>query len=325
MQLSVVICAHNPRQEYLNRVLGALKAQSLPRDDWQLLLIDNSSTEPLRDRFDISWHQQGHHVDEPELGLTRARLCGIREAQGDVIVFVDDDNVLAPDFLEHVVAIGKHWPMLGAWGGSIAGEFEVAPTPWVVPMLRYLAIRECQRPTWSSNIADGTAVPVGAGLVVRSRVARAYADMLANDTRGLMLGRQGQELAACEDLHLAMTSGDLGLGVGVFPELRLTHLIPEKRLTPDYVMKLRAGIIKSGALLHFIRFGEIPIMPGALRSQCRYWLTRLMGSRLDAERYWLEIEARREACSIVARLRSPPMTKGLGESSMVEQELSVRK
>ncbi|RYG01725.1 MAG: glycosyltransferase, partial [Chitinophagaceae bacterium] len=44
MNLSVVICAHNPNPEYLKRVLLSLQKQTLPIEKWELLLIDNKST-----------------------------------------------------------------------------------------------------------------------------------------------------------------------------------------------------------------------------------------------------------------------------------------
>src|SRR3989337_147732 len=97
--LSVIICTHNPRPDYLRRALDALKAQTLPLEQWELLFIDNASRERLADLWDISWHPHARHVRESELGLTPARLRGIQESRGEVLVFIDDDNVLASDFL----------------------------------------------------------------------------------------------------------------------------------------------------------------------------------------------------------------------------------
>ena len=92
-ELSVIICTHNPREGILNRVLDALKAQTLPRGRWELLLVDNASKVPLDSQWDLTWHAQARHIREEELGLTPARLRGIRESQGKLLVFVDDDNV----------------------------------------------------------------------------------------------------------------------------------------------------------------------------------------------------------------------------------------
>ena len=56
MKLSVIICTFNPRRDYLTRVLIALKRQSLPMVQWDLVLIDNASNIPLDDTYDLSWH-----------------------------------------------------------------------------------------------------------------------------------------------------------------------------------------------------------------------------------------------------------------------------
>src|ERR1700724_388037 len=103
LEISVIICTYNPRMDYLARVLSALQAQTLAREHWELLLIDNASNQPLRGRIDLSWHQHAKHVTEQKLGLTFARLRGIRESACELLVFVDDDNVLDPDYLEQAM------------------------------------------------------------------------------------------------------------------------------------------------------------------------------------------------------------------------------
>ena len=50
MKISAIICTHNPRPHYLRRVLEALERQTLAKAEWELLLIDNASTKPLRGR-----------------------------------------------------------------------------------------------------------------------------------------------------------------------------------------------------------------------------------------------------------------------------------
>ncbi len=71
--VSVILCTHNPRADYLDRVLVGLRRQTLSFQHWELLLIDNASKESVADRFDIGWHPNGRHVREDELGLTEAR------------------------------------------------------------------------------------------------------------------------------------------------------------------------------------------------------------------------------------------------------------
>jgi len=251
--LSLIICTHNPRAEFLRQTLDAIRAQTLAHDQWEFLLIDNASKQPLAAAWDLSWHPNGRHVHENQLGLTPARLRGIREARGSLIVFVDDDNLLAPDYLEQAVAMAREWPMLGVWGGRIEGRYEVPPAAWTKPYLGMLAIREFDRDRWSNRYDDGEAHPCGAGMIVRKHVAEVYAAKVGSSQLRLGLGRKGASLASCEDLDLAFTALDLGLGMGMFQRLRLTHLIPAARLEQAYLLRLAESGAFSSVILRAFR------------------------------------------------------------------------
>ena len=90
LELSVIVCAHNPRPEYLRRVLPSLEEQTLSVELWEFILVDNASKTALADSVDLSWHPRARHVREAQLGLTAARLAGVSAAAGHVLVFVDD-------------------------------------------------------------------------------------------------------------------------------------------------------------------------------------------------------------------------------------------
>src|ERR1700757_4419573 len=98
--LSVIVCTHNPRLNYFPQCLDAIRCQSLAPNRWELVVVDNRSNGPVAERIDLSWCLAARVVREEKLGLTPARLRGIREATGELLVFVDDDNVLDLDFLE---------------------------------------------------------------------------------------------------------------------------------------------------------------------------------------------------------------------------------
>jgi glycosyltransferase involved in cell wall biosynthesis len=261
MQLSVIICTHNPRAEYLSRTLEALRSQSLPHAHWELLLIDNASDEPLVSRVDLSWHPGGRHIREEELGLTPARLRGIAEAKGDLLVFVDDDNVLRSDYLETASRISASHPYLGAFGGSIEAEFEVEPDPRVRSLLGSLAIRPISGTKWANH---GTgAVPYGAGLCVRVNVAQTYAAKTKDSEIRRFLDRRGSSLMGGGDLDLAMTSYDLGMGVGLFGDLVVRHLIDKRRLSPQYLHRIYVDGTYGSHIVTYLHTGIAPPYRGA--------------------------------------------------------------
>jgi glycosyltransferase involved in cell wall biosynthesis len=252
-QISVITCAHNPRPDYLGKVIEALKNQTLAKDRWQYLLIDNASDEYLANTIDLSWHPRARHVREETLGLTHARLRGISESTGEILVFVDDDNVLDPDYLEQVEEIADQWRLIGAWSGQTRPGFETRPPDWTREYWERLVIREFDQDRWSNQPADDRAMPCGAGMCVRRRVADHYAHLHATRRRQILLDRAGASLISGGDSDLAICACDVGLGIGLFTSLRLTHLIPAARLTEDYLVSLVEGLACSTVLLNSFR------------------------------------------------------------------------
>jgi hypothetical protein len=251
--LSVVICTHNPRPAWIARVLDALRAQTLTKGRWELIVVDNHSAEPLEGRLDLAWHPAGRIVREDKLGLTPARLRGIREAGGDLLVFVDDDNVLYPDFLEQAVRVAEERPWLGAWSGQAFGEFEREPPEWALRYVGHLAIREVASDVWSNLPRLPETIPCGAGLCVRRPVALHYLALNESGKRQIQLDRAGKSLLSGGDNDLAACACDIGVGVGVIAALKLKHLIPAERLTLDYHTRLAEGIHFSAVILSYLR------------------------------------------------------------------------
>lgn len=262
--ISVIICTHNPRRDYLERVLQALKVQTLPIDLWELLLIDNASAQPLSEEIDLTGHPKSRHIREEQLGLTPARLRGIKEAVAKTLVFVDDDNVLDPDYLEVALKISKDFPMIGAWGGQVIAELDEEPPEWTKPDLKNylysLACREFYRDSWSNLLHQHETTPCGSGLCVRKIVAEKYAELVHKDSKRVDLDRKGQMLTSCGDTDLAYTACDIGLGTGQFTSLKVTHLIPPSRLEESYLLRLIEGTSYSGIILDYLR-GKLPLQP----------------------------------------------------------------
>jgi len=252
-KLSIITCAHNPRPDYLERVIDGLKDQRLDKEHCEYLLVDNASQQPLSRQIDLSWHPNARHVREEKLGLTHARLRGIRESAGEILVFVDDDNVLDADYLAEVIRIAGDWPMLGAFSGQVRASFEETPPEWTRPYWRRLAINEFDRDSWSNVPCLDQTTPNGAGLCVRRRVATEYLAYHANGKRKVVLDRMGPSLLSAGDLDLAATACDLGLGNGLFTSLRLTHLIPKERLSEPYLLNLLEAQVLSARLLESFR------------------------------------------------------------------------
>jgi glycosyltransferase involved in cell wall biosynthesis len=256
-RLSVIICTHNPREDYLRRTLDALRAQTLPVDQWELLLIDNASVSPLVDRVDLSWHPEGKCLREEKLGLTPARLRGINESRADVIVFADDDTLLDSDYLEKALIVGNQWPFVGAWGGTIEPEYEIQPPDWIGNQAWRLTIVDVKEDVWSNSRLNFDTIPAGAGMCIRRTVGVRFVEWCQLNNRSVTLDRKGKGLSGYGDVDLAFCAMDLGLGTGKSTQLRLKHLIPSSRLTLDYFLRHAEGDAMSLMMFRAIR--ELPL------------------------------------------------------------------
>jgi len=290
MQLSVIICTHNPRPPYLRRVLAALREQTFPKEKWEFFLVDNASRQPVSIEWDISWHPNARHVSEPELGLSTARLRGIREASSDLLIFVDDDNVLDADYLSAAVRIGREWPKLGTWGSAVTvPEFEVQPSKYVTNIVPYLALRQVDQARWS-NFPSIEATPWGAGLCLRRAVAEAYCK-LSLESRMVISGRKGSVLLSGDDVELSYVACRLGLGLGIFPELKLTHLIPRERVEKSYLLRIVEGTSVSNALLAYKWKGDRPRSPLTVIGLLSILKNLLLLRGIDREIYLAKLRA----------------------------------
>jgi glycosyltransferase involved in cell wall biosynthesis len=234
---TVILCTHNPHPGRLRRTLEGLRTQTLPLSEWDFLLVDNaSSSKESLAACDVSWHPRGIRLTEPRLGLTWARVAGIHAAERQELVFVDDDNVLDPHYLEIAAGILKDTPQLVACGGRITPEFEKAPDPWIKEVEWLLALRYFgEEPLVASDLSAGYPffAPIGAGLVVR----RAELTNWLGEEKFLS-DRMGTSLSSGGDSEMVLRLIQAGGAVGYFPQLHLTHLIPGARLQRDYLARL---------------------------------------------------------------------------------------
>jgi hypothetical protein len=288
--LTVVTCTHDPRPDYINRVIEALKLQSLSCEQWEYLLIDNRSTTPIGQSLDLSWHPNARVLREEEIGLTHARLRGISEARGDVIVFVDDDNVLDARYLEKVTEVAREFPILGSWGGQVQPAFDSEPPAWTRPYWSRLVVRTVPADAWSNLPDEERTMPAGAGLCVRRSVAEHYLWLHRSGKRPVTMDRTGKgSVLSGGDIDLARCAPDIGLGLGLFSRLQLIHLIPASRLEEPYLLRLVEGMAYSGVFVESFRG---PHMPRTVARHVRL-MSLLRLAATDSRRRRFALAARR--------------------------------
>lgn len=254
--ISVCLATYNPREDYLQRTLEGVRKQTLLHEQWEFLLIDNNSQPPLEGRVNLAGLPRTRIVVEKEQGLSHARRRAFQEAAGDLILNLDDDAVLSPDYLEKTSSLSKKYPFIGVFGSQMTAEFEEKPKRKASEY--YAAERLVEEDIWSNDREHISSTPWGAGSVVRKVVADAYVKKMEEDPRWGALGRAAEKLLSCEDIEIAMTACDLGLGKGVFRDLIFIHLIPSTKMTEEFLCRNAFGNGYSFTLHNWLRFGRIP-------------------------------------------------------------------
>lgn len=290
VSLTVAVCTHNPERQLLQRVISAIAGQ-LAEVNAELIIVDNNSAPALSEQdlgeMPAAAMRQCRIVSEPTPGLTAARARAIKTAVGEVLLFVDDDNILTDGYLAQTILAFESDPRLGLLGGSIVGEYLAIPPTWLHEFERRLAIRPHPPELYveTSGLPHTPYWPIGAGFAVRHSIAKAYQDDSDATTR--IEGRLGKELLAGEDVDLALFVLSREYKLLLDGSLRLVHVIPQSRTTPAYVARCYAGGLKSTLALE------------------RKWAPRF-GNRIFADAYFpLRRSIPRLAATALLRPLSP--------------------
>ena len=109
IKVSVVVAAYNPG-EYVEPLLASLVTQSMPADQYEVILVDDGSTDGTAARFDAlaDAHENVSVIHIANSGWPgRPRNLGIDAAQGEYVYFVDADDYLGAEALERMYAMGR--------------------------------------------------------------------------------------------------------------------------------------------------------------------------------------------------------------------------
>lgn len=115
MKVSLVIPAYNEAQ-YLGKCLDCLVKQTLPRSEFDVLVVDNGSTDgtPELVRQSLANNLLNLRViSRPKVSISGVRNFGAAQTSGDILAFLDADCLPGPEWLSDAVHLA---PASGLWG-----------------------------------------------------------------------------------------------------------------------------------------------------------------------------------------------------------------
>lgn len=237
--LSIIICTYN-REKYVGETLLRL-ANNRYNGEWELLLIDNNSTDSTASICKTFAVQHPNvpfrYFVETHQGLSHARNRGIKEAKGDWLVFLDDDAFVSENYLERLFQYIQEIPQMDAFGGRIYPLFEDGMTPsW---LSKWSA-------SWLSAIDKGDEVciftndyPIGANMGFSRKTAN-QCGLFNTD-----LGRSGKNLIGGEEKDYFNRIKALNATIYYLPNIAVEHCIPSSRTTDEYICRLGLGVGQS--------------------------------------------------------------------------------
>jgi glycosyltransferase involved in cell wall biosynthesis len=234
--ISVILCCHNSSRVIVPTV-GALSHQMLSEPlSYEVILVDNNCTDDTVQLAQNTWSSGESPIrvaKESKPGLAFARSKGLSLARYDIVQFVDDDNILCPDWLSRVFSLYRQVPSAGVIGGLNRALIEGTRPRWFDA---YQHIYACGPRADRSGLI--TKKVFGAGLSFRTEVLQEVMDpacplFLTGRTRGALL--RG------DDTELVLRAFLRGWKCLYDSALRLDHALLASRLTWNYVCSAVRG------------------------------------------------------------------------------------
>lgn len=254
IEISVIICSYN-REAMLARTLDSILAQSFPPDQFEVLVVDNNSTdgtpEMVRRKAETA-KPLVRYLFERRQGKSYALNHAIREARGEFLAFTDDDICLGPDWLERIhQRFQKDHPDLV--GGRVIPDWDGKWPDWFHPEYRGVVghYDPYMEPVFLE--LDRHTLPCGANMAARADIFRKYGGFREDLSNG--------RLHRSEDYELIRRVLKNGGRVLYAPDVVVHHTVHPGRLTKRYV---RQWWMTQGMANSRMRLDEDPGIPKIL-------------------------------------------------------------
>ena len=241
MKLSVIVCTYN-RDKYIYNILKSIAENDFPPEKFDIILINNNSTDSTEsecERFQSDFPQiEFHYFVEKNKGLSHARNRGIKEAAGDVLVYVDDDATVNREYLQAYSTFLEQNLQAMAAGGPVIPVYETQKPEWMSHFTSQLVTGYLYKGNRVLEFKGGK-YPGGGNSAYRKSVFE------KTGFYNVDLGRKGDSLIGAEEKDIYDKMRSFGMKYYYLPDAILYHIIPETKLTKEYFNRLTYSIGKS--------------------------------------------------------------------------------
>jgi len=133
VKFSVVVCTYN-RCALLRKALLSLLEQSANKDTYEVIVVDNNSTDATRLVVEEMCKMKGpplKYVKESRQGLSFARNAGAFKANGEIVGYIDDDSTTESAWVENLCRVYDEYPNAACVGGRIKAKWPGGRPDWL--------------------------------------------------------------------------------------------------------------------------------------------------------------------------------------------------
>ena len=242
MDISAIICTFN-RAVYLRKAIESLAEQTLPRERYEILVVDNCSTDATKQTVLEAQNVAPNlrYLYEPIQGLSQCRNTGLASAAGRYIAYLDDDAVADRRWLESILDCFNR-SQADAVGGASYLTWENEPESWLQPRfhgyLGYLDLGNVAKPLRSPEY------PFGLNMAFKKSSLVAVGGFPA------FLGRSGCNLMGNEERAVFTAMEEKGMQVWYEPNAAIHHFVPKERMSVDFMLRRSFAQGASDAIFH---------------------------------------------------------------------------
>jgi glycosyltransferase involved in cell wall biosynthesis len=232
-RIAATICTYN-RYDVLAKAVESVRRQTLAKDQYKILIIDNSPNYETAKQMQSEYHDPPfliYHIERIP-GLSNARNVAAKLCETEFIAYLDDDAIASPQWLEKIVEgfdqFGKDAAVLG---GRVDPMWEIERPSWLdETLLSYVSVVN-----WGGEIRVAKPDEWFAGANISFRTQ----DVLENGGFDVSLGRigGGSALMSNEEIHLLDQIKSKGKLTIYAPEAKVDHLVEKKRLNQAWFRK----------------------------------------------------------------------------------------